>query len=97
MIILRRERGENGTHTYIVARRGKVLAALRWLKENNPLCNNIEIDYDTLAVLPEGGEMPGLITAIGSYDPEAGAGAGEWTLDPRRAERLGATNPRSHF
>jgi Helitron helicase-like domain at N-terminus len=39
--------------TPFLARRGRILRALNWLKENNPLYHNIDIDYEALAEYPE--------------------------------------------
>ena len=43
---------------FFLVRREKVLRALVWLKEHNPLYRDIELDYEALAQLPEEGMIP---------------------------------------
>ncbi|KAG8935210.1 hypothetical protein FRC01_005466 [Tulasnella sp. 417] len=50
-------------------RRHRVLAAILWLKEHNPLYSNIEIDFNVLESLPDGG-IPSSIMMNFRFDPE---------------------------
>ena len=49
---------ETFARTPIIARRGKILSALAWLKENNPVYADVEIDYVALAGYNEDGSIP---------------------------------------
>ncbi|KAI9065777.1 hypothetical protein FKP32DRAFT_1567163, partial [Trametes sanguinea] len=42
----------------LVVRRERILAALRWLKENNPLYSDVEIDVHRVQALPANGMLP---------------------------------------
>ena len=44
--------------SFFLVRREKVLRALVWLKEHNPLYKDIELDYEALGQLPEEGMIP---------------------------------------
>jgi len=54
MIVVRRHGAEN-THKDFQIRRDRVLAALQWLKLNNPCYNDIIIDLTSIASLPVDG------------------------------------------
>jgi len=43
---------------FFLVRREKVQQALLWLKEHNPLYKDVELDYETLAQLPDEGIVP---------------------------------------
>ncbi|OSC97385.1 hypothetical protein PYCCODRAFT_1448042 [Trametes coccinea BRFM310] len=42
----------------LVVRRERILAALQWLKANNPLYSDVRIDADRVAALPANGMLP---------------------------------------
>ncbi|KAJ7122514.1 hypothetical protein C8R43DRAFT_899918, partial [Mycena crocata] len=44
---------ESFKHTPLLVRRGRILKALKWLKENNPLYHDIIIDFAALAEYPD--------------------------------------------
>lgn len=54
-VILIRRHGSDNTHRDCRVRRASVLAALLWLKQNNPFYRDVEIDTSALNSLPEDG------------------------------------------
>jgi hypothetical protein len=51
-------------------RRERVLRALQWLKANNPLYADVEIDAERIASLPEDGIPPEILASLHSTDDE---------------------------
>ncbi|ODO07277.1 hypothetical protein L198_00856 [Cryptococcus wingfieldii CBS 7118] len=60
----------------LTVRRDKIIAALQWLKENNPLYSDVSIDGDALIGYPEDGHLPmPCFNSVASASTEAeGAG-----------------------
>ncbi|ODN97472.1 hypothetical protein L198_04039 [Cryptococcus wingfieldii CBS 7118] len=60
----------------LTVRRDKMIAALRWLKKNNPLYSDVSIDGNALTTYPEGGHLPmPCFNSVASASTEAeGAG-----------------------
>ncbi|KAH9853905.1 hypothetical protein C2E23DRAFT_867869 [Lenzites betulinus] len=52
----------------LVVRRERVLNALQWLKVNNPLYADVEINMECIRILPENGILPHKIQHIPSAD-----------------------------
>jgi len=57
LLIVRRYSEDGSNFRDFHVRRGKVMQALRWLKENNKLYRDIVIDDETLQSLPENGSI----------------------------------------
>ncbi|KAI9064807.1 hypothetical protein FKP32DRAFT_1536689, partial [Trametes sanguinea] len=52
----------------LIVRRGYVLAALRWLKENNPLYSAVQLDLERVNALPENGMLPHEVQHLNTTD-----------------------------
>ncbi|KIJ42104.1 hypothetical protein M422DRAFT_125823, partial [Sphaerobolus stellatus SS14] len=64
----------------LLVRRGRILQALHWLKENNPLYQDNIIDHDTLnRDYPESGPAPGFATAEVLKDSSATSEGSSYT------------------
>ena len=59
-VIVVRKEGAAQSHRDFRVRRSVVLGALQWLIENNKYYRSVTIDSDTLALLPEDGDISGL-------------------------------------
>ena len=59
-IIVVRKQGAADSHHDFRVRRSVVLAALQWLLANNQYYRSVQINSDTLALLPEDGNLTGL-------------------------------------
>lgn len=71
-VLLVRRSGADNTHSDLRVRRTRVLAALQWLKMNNPFYSSITIDINALDLLPEDGIPPQLITVQDDTPEPAG-------------------------
>ena len=72
--VVRKVGNQASKHKDFRVRRDRVLAALRWLKANNPFYSDIEIDADTIAELPHDGDVSHLLPTdndLGLMEPEA--------------------------
>ena len=61
-LVIVKVKGKDSTFRDITVRRQKVLDALLWLIENNPLYNNVQMNLNSLNSLPENGIPPDLVT-----------------------------------
>lgn len=61
-VLLVRRSGADNTHSDLRVHRARVLAALQWLKVNNPFYSEIVIDHNTLSLLPDDGIPPQFMT-----------------------------------
>ncbi|KAI9059340.1 hypothetical protein FKP32DRAFT_1534638, partial [Trametes sanguinea] len=52
----------------LIVRREYVVAALSWLKENNPLYSEVEVDMESIRSLPEDGILPHDIQHLQSFE-----------------------------
>lgn len=68
-VLLVRRSGQENTHTDLRVRREQVLAALEWLKANNPFYADITIDIAALSQLPEDGIPSTLLTVDDTTKP----------------------------
>lgn len=57
-------------HDFVV-RGGKILAALEWLKANNKYYENISIDYEYIASLPENGNVESQLLTVPDKDSDS--------------------------
>ena len=70
VIIVRKEGAMQSHHDFRV-RRSVVLHALRWLVDNNKYYQNVHINHDALALLPQDGDLTGLASmAVESTDDD---------------------------
>ena len=74
------ERKDMQSHCDFRVRKSQVLSALQWLQVNNVYYHNLTIDHDSLALLPEDGDISGLtsvtfecISGETSQDPSSTA------------------------
>ena len=88
-VIVVRKEGANQSHRDFHVRRSVVLRALQWLLANNVYYRNIRIDPDTLALLPEDGDITGLCSVTlespGASDQEMPPTQGE-DVNPYKAD-----------
>ena len=59
-IIVVRKEGYAQSHRDFRVRKSRVLSALQWLQANNIYYHNVIINHDSLALLPEDGDISGL-------------------------------------
>ena len=59
-VIVVRKEGHAQSHRDFHVRRSRVLSALQWLQANNVYYRNVTINHDSLALLPEDGDISGL-------------------------------------
>ncbi len=74
-VIIVRKKTDAGLHRDFHVRRSRVLGALQWLKNNNIYYENIAINNDAVAMLPEHGQLPEIPvittdTAVGQCNSE---------------------------
>ena len=61
-VIIVRKEGTANSHRDFRVRRAVVFCALQWLLDNNKYYRNIHINHNALAMLPEDGDLTGLLT-----------------------------------
>ena len=75
VLVVRRSGVEN-THKDFTVRRDRVLAALQWLKRNNPCYADVGIDMASIADLPIDGVPAGLLSVHEDGDDELASADG---------------------
>ena len=89
-----RKDGAAESHHDFHVRRSVVLRALPWLLANNIYYRNVRIDSDSIALLPEDGDLTGLcsMTMESSADEEESPSPQD--VDPYDAHHLSPVLPR---
>lgn len=65
-----RKEGAAGTHKDFRVRRSKILCVLQWLRTNNRYYQDVTLDEEALAQLPEDGELSVLSTVTLPLDDD---------------------------